>query len=444
MKTFFGAVSLAALLVSVPTHAQTPRHDSLGIEGMKVRVDVPFAPPGKHVIFQEIVPCRLVDTREDRLFDPLHGAPRLSGGEARSFAVSGLLPDTNECNLFNRRQNDPDATEIPTGVLGLSVRIAAINSELPAQAGVLWAGPQDQESEYGFAFWFGYVGSDIANFQEGMVAIEAPGDVLRVGLAPGASADVLVDVLGYYLIDPVSDVAGPQGPTGPMGPQGPQGMTGPAGPKGQTGAQGPAGLQGVKGDPGSQGLQGPTGPQGTKGDSGPQGLIGPIGPQGPKGDTGPQGLQGLTGLAGPAGPQGAKGDTGPQGLIGPIGPTGPQGVKGDTGLMGPMGPMGPQGPKGDKGDSGTSSCPQLNAGSSKFDSCAQGSDPDDGKGTKSLEWDCVATVTVPGFTSSCQVSVYYVDGTNDQIAVTQKSNGSFKVQGKNGSRFAWVTLCCGN
>jgi hypothetical protein len=398
---------------------------------MKVRVQVPFAPSGKRVIFQEIVPCRLVDTREDRLFDPIHGAPRFSGGETRLFPVSGALPDANGCSLYNRRPSDPDATEIPTGVLGLSVRIAVINSELPPAAGVLWAGPQDLESAYGFAFWFGYVGNEIANFQEGMVAAETPGDVLRVGLLPGAGAHVLIDVLGYYQIDPISDV-GPAGPQGPIGPMGPQGMTGPAGAKGAAGTQGPAGGQGLKGETGLPGPQGLTG------------AVGPAGPQGLKGDTGLQGPQGLIGPIGLTGPPGPKGDTGLQGATGLTGPAGPQGLSGPMGPMGPMGLQGPKGDKGEQGDPGASTCPQLNAGSGKFDSCAQDRDPVDGKGTKSLEWNCTATITVPGFTPSCQVSVYYVDGTNDQISVTQKANGSFTVQGKNGSRFAWVTLCCGS
>jgi hypothetical protein len=86
------------------------------------------------------------------------------------------------------------------------------------------------------------------------VALPADGSIDLVYSAFGATgptADILVDVNGYYLAGN-GGAPGPQGPAGPAGPQGPEG---------------PAGADGLPGPAGTDGLPGLPGPQGEPGDS---------------------------------------------------------------------------------------------------------------------------------------------------------------------------------
>lgn len=62
--------------------------------------------------------------------------------------------------------------------------------------------------------------------------------------AVGPTADVLVDLTGYYVAGGSTGARGPAGPQGPAGPAGPQG---PAGPSGQDGADGEDGTDGQDG-----------------------------------------------------------------------------------------------------------------------------------------------------------------------------------------------------
>lgn len=280
------SVGLALLIAAGSASAQDSHHGAMQIQGFELLSTVPFA-PGQTVVFQQIVPCRLVDTRRDRKFDDAHGAPSFAGGESRLYPVSGDMPAENGCGVAARRLADPDATEIPAGILAVSVRVSIINVESAPAPGVLSAGPEPLPTGGGFAFWFGWAGAGVANFQEGLVALEKPGGSLRISLLPGASADVIVDVLGFLRpAGPSAGPAGREGPQGPMGEPGIQGLRGEIGPKGapgETGPAGPAGGNGPKGD------TGPQGPQGAPGSIGPQGLQGPQGPQGPAGPSGPPG-----------------------------------------------------------------------------------------------------------------------------------------------------------
>lgn len=345
----FAVLVIAATLLVAPKAFAQAWHDSPAIGNFGVRTETAFAPQGR-AIFQTIVPCRLVDTRETQKFDPAHGAPSLLPGETRSYAVTGTLPAENGCSLSQRRLSDPDSREIPTGIIGLSLRVSVVNSETPPSAGVLVAGPGELGSTHSFAFWYGYVGEAIANFQEGLVAVDKPNDTLRVTLLPGAGADVAVDVLGYFLTDPQSGRAGPVGPQGDQGEKGDKGDPGLQGPKGDPGLQGP------QGEPGVQGPKGDPGPQGLKGDPGPQGLKGDIGETGPAGPTGPTGAAGAAGVAGPAGAQGIQGPAGP---IGPIG------------LQGPQGPQGPAGSENCDAINAIINCSKTTQGLDKFKECIE-------------------------------------------------------------------------
>jgi hypothetical protein len=440
--------SACFFVLTMAAFGQTGRHDPFGTQGLKVRTEIPFAPEGQRVIFQQIVPCRLVDTRAEQGFDQAHGAPRFSPGETRRYTVTGVLPAENGCGLANRRLGDPDAQEIPPGILGLSVRVSVINEEVPPAAGVLVAGPDELGDTHSFAFWYGYVGSAIANYQEGLVAVDPPGDQLRVMLFPGASAHVLVDLLGYFQTD-LSGV-GPPGPAGPEGATGPQGAKGDAG---LVGPSGPAGPQGPKGESGSVGPAGPIGPAGApgpKGDTGltgPPGPIGSVGPQGPKGEPGPTGLQGP---AGPAGPKGEKGENGQPGSTGPAGPKGDTGLTGSPGPPGPIGPqgvVGPQGPPGPQGIPGQCACP-FSSGSATLCPAGSGIEParqnriDPGLGLTDPLWSrCSMTISDSSIKASSIIMATYNsrDG-DDQIPlrVYGITNGSFHVEGQAGQSFTWL------
>jgi collagen triple helix repeat protein len=295
------------------------RPNPLQIEGLKVKTRIPFATPGDRPVFQEIVPCRLIDTRPARTvggspvaeFDAPYGGPTFHPGDSRTYTASGPIqnpPATNPCTVKSRSAaGDPDAAEIPGGLVGLALRVVAINrSDASPKASIVTVGAPDPITGLGgFSFWVGFYGPDVEFAQDGLV--KTTGDRFSISLGGDANADILVDVLGYFLPDPLGAgeiqelvtngvvVPGAVGAPGPAGPAGPPGQAGPAGPKGDTGAAGPAGPKGETGATGTQG---------------PPGLPGPVGPAGPQGLTGPIGA---TGLAGPAGPQGPAGPPGPAG-----------------------------------------------------------------------------------------------------------------------------------
>ncbi|MDQ6891796.1 MAG: hypothetical protein M3167_03855 [Acidobacteriota bacterium] len=306
----------------------------LQIEGLKVKTRIPFAAPGDRPVFQEIVPCRLIDTRPARSdgghpvaeFDAPYGGPTFHPGETRTYTGSGPIqnpPATNPCTVKSRvAAGDPDAAEIPGGLVGLALRVVAINrSDASPRASIVTAGTPDPVTGIGgFSFWVGFYGPNVEFAQDGLV--KTTGDRFSLSLAGDANVDILVDVLGYFLPDPIGAgdiqalvsggvvVPGAVGATGPAGPTGPPGQTGPAGPKGDAGANGLPGPAGPKGDAGATGPQGPAGPQGA---AGQPGAAGPAGPAGPPGATGPAGANGLNGPAGPQGPPGPQGPAGPAG-----------------------------------------------------------------------------------------------------------------------------------
>ena len=302
------------LLISAPLVAQASADSgsTFEISGLMVKTQVDFDGVTRRALFQQIVPCRLVDTRASSNFDAPYGGPPLAN-ETRTYSVASV-GKTNPCALANRQAADADARPFTQPWIAFSVLVKIYNAEEAPVAGALKVSAASATPT-----WFGWKGAGEMVGQQD--AIVLTNDVISVDVV-GARADVTVDLLGYFIED--------QTLTGPQGPQGDKGDTGAPGP------MGPAGAQGLKGDTGSAGPQGPAGAQGPKGDTG---AIGPEGPQGPKGDTG---------ATGPAGPQGVKGDTGA------TGPAGPQGPKGDTGATGPAGPQGPQGPQGPPGPSGGS------------------------------------------------------------------------------------------
>ena len=315
-------------------------------------------------LFQEIAPCQLISTLEADHYPAPWGGPAFDVNETRVYYPAGELTAGTWVN--------PCFGKVPSGAMAVALRVRLTGG---TDDGIVYIAP---------AAWGPKAGAPIFAFQKNDLAIEEISMMVRGGgfslTTADAGADLVVDVTGYYLLDPNGSgpkgekgepgeigAQGPMGPAGPSGAPGPngemglpglQGEAGPMGPQGTTGPQGPIGPMGEKGE---IGLQGERGLQGEIGLTGPQGATGPQGPTGPMGDKGDTGLQGPMGLQGPQGETGLQGATGPQGPVGPMGdkgdtglqgPMGLQGPQGDTGLQGATGPQGPMGEKGDKGDIG--------------------------------------------------------------------------------------------
>ena len=276
-----GCAGLASAQPLDPSAAHT-----FDIEGMRVRAIVPVADGGERVLYKKIVPCRLVDTREDANFSAPYGPPTFATTETRQYALPAFNApaESNPCTLGSRRKIDPDATEFPAGIVGLALQVTVINrtDDAPTAGVVLVGDPDPVTGEGGLGLWFGWAGPDFPVAHETLVRLTDT--VFPVSLLPGTPSvpnrsDVAIDVLGYMVQDTTADGGG----IGPRGPKGDPGPKGDAGPIGLSGPQGP------KGDPGAIGPQGAKGDTGPVGPLGPIGLNGPMGPQGPKGETGPAG-----------------------------------------------------------------------------------------------------------------------------------------------------------
>jgi len=293
-------LTIGIALIAVAAGAQTPGHSTFTVPGIQVRTALSVPVPGvsgsmapmRAAVFQEIAPCRLVSTLDADAYGTAWGGPKLAANDSRIFAAAGTLSLGGWTN--------PCSGKVPFGVPAIAVRVTVSNAD---SDGTLYLAPSN---------WAAIAGLPIVQFKQGTTTVEEGGVMLDadsfVAESWQASADLQIDILGYFLADKLQQEAMQPGPKGDKGDPGPAGETG------SMGAQGPAGATGPQGEPGPAGAVGP------------QGLAGPTGPQGPIGETGAQGPQGA------AGPIGA---TGPQGLQGPAGPQGPQGEQGPPGPGGP-------------------------------------------------------------------------------------------------------------
>lgn len=365
-------------------------------EGLWVKTMLEFAAPNDRPVYQEIIPCRLVDTREASGFEAPYGGPTFQPGEERSYSLR-TLPASNPCFIGNRRLSNPAyVDDFYRSMTAAVLRVTWYNRSgndngIPA-AGVVQAGDIEFAEQHGaIVEWFGWMGVDVAQDQQGVVKTGgSDGNTFTLAVwpaiagAPGAPVDFTVDVLGYFITDPIESGGGvgPMGPRGPAGPKGEDGMTGPAGP---AGPQGPAGLNGPPGEPGAQGPVGPAGPAGPIGPPGPQGATGPAGPQGP------------------------------------------------PGLNGPPGPVGPQGPPGPQGEPGTCACP-LTVGEAECE--ADATDPRSPNWTK-----CVVTINNGAIRDNSNIQCTYKTRTaDDQIPcrVFDIHDSGFKVEIQRGTSVMWL------
>lgn len=178
------------------------------------------ADDGAASTFVPVTPVRVLDTR-----DPV------DLGLAGPF-VSAVSQDLH---LTGTIQTGGGATEvIPAGATAVSMNVTVVS---PSAAGFLSVRPADAPGAPATSSLNVAAGDIVPN----AVTVQLPATGADAGAieitfdaygAAGPAADVLVDIVGYY-------VEGAEGGTGPVGPAGPAGATGPAGP------QGPAGPTGV-------------------------------------------------------------------------------------------------------------------------------------------------------------------------------------------------------
>jgi len=301
MKTqnFVSFVIMLALTLSAPfAMADGPTlHNPYTVLGVQLRAAlIADAADGSApvtvgpAVFQEIVPCRLISTLEADHYSVQWGMPTFAPNESRSYRSTGELIDGTWTN--------PCSEQIPNNALAVAARVWRVGPA--SDASVVWVTPGSGSMPDSL--------SKVVLREGERTAAEAT-FVLRNHMftvtSQLASADLVVDIIGYFLPDTWG-----RGEKGDKGDVGATGAMGPAGPRGADGAQG---AEGVKGDAGERGADGAQGAQGVKGDKGDRGETGAQGLKGDKGDQGPIGPAGSMGPIGPMGPQGPEGPPGPAG-----------------------------------------------------------------------------------------------------------------------------------
>jgi hypothetical protein len=122
---------------------------------------------------------------------------------------------------------------VPEGATAVVANVTVVGPTSAGHMSVRPVGPTGEPSTSSLNFSAGQtVGNEL------IVQLPATGDfeVYYSGVgSSGATADLVVDVVGYYI---------PSGAQALQGPAGPQGETGPAGPQGETGAAGAGGAAG--------------------------------------------------------------------------------------------------------------------------------------------------------------------------------------------------------
>jgi BclA-like protein/collagen triple helix repeat protein len=190
-------------------------------------------------------PSTLVPTAPARILDTRSGV-----GLDGSF----VSPTTRELRVTGEVETAVgSATVVPVGATAVLLTVTVVE---PDSSGFVSVGAEPEPTTSNVNVGAGDI---VANAVT--VALPADGAIDLVYSAYGAAgptADILVDVNGYYLAG--GGGGGAPGPQGPAGPAGPQGPIGPAGADGADGLPGPAGADGADGLPGLPGPPGPVAP----------------------------------------------------------------------------------------------------------------------------------------------------------------------------------------
>jgi hypothetical protein len=166
----FGSALLAGDSQTKTTDRSSDPYQS---EGFWVKTMLEFDDANDRPVYQEIIPCRLIDTRPSSAFEAPFGGPTFSPGETRTYVLD-QLPATNPCQIGNRRSSNPAYDDFEDGMIALSVRVTWYNRSgdsggTPA-AGIVQVGDTKDLPMHGaIAAWFGWGGVDFAESQQGLV-----------------------------------------------------------------------------------------------------------------------------------------------------------------------------------------------------------------------------------------------------------------------------------
>jgi hypothetical protein len=195
-QKFFSFLIMLALTLSAPfAVAEEPTlHNPYTVLGVQLRAaliadaaDGASAVTVGPAVFQEIVPCRLVSTLEADGYSPLWGRPAFAPNESRAYRSTGELVDgawTNPCSR-----------QIPDNTLAIAARVWAVGSRTDAT--VLWVTPGNGAAPDST--------SKIVLRESDRSANEATfvlHDHMFTLTSQLGGADVVVDVIGYFLPDP--------------------------------------------------------------------------------------------------------------------------------------------------------------------------------------------------------------------------------------------------
>lgn len=141
----------------------------------------PMAPPPSALAFHAVTPCRIADTRGFGFTGP-YGPPSLTAGPVRSFAVTS--PGTN-CN-------------IPSGVAAVSLNFAA--TTLSANGNLIVYPTGGAAPTVSSLNW---TPVEIAISNAAVIPLGSNSISVVVNGPAGSTADLIIDVNGYYQADPV-------------------------------------------------------------------------------------------------------------------------------------------------------------------------------------------------------------------------------------------------
>lgn len=200
-----GWVALGVLIAVFPTgNTPTP------IAASSIAVGSTFVP---------ITPQRILDTRSG-----LGLVGDFDSKSPRNLNVTGEVATGNGNMIV-----------VPQGATGVTLNVTVIGATADGYLSVRPAGSTGNRSTSNLNFVANSVTPNAVT-----VALPSTGAVevyFDAYGATGPTADVLIDVMGYF----EQSSSGSQGPAGPTGATGPPGSQGPQGPQGQTGQTGPRG-----------------------------------------------------------------------------------------------------------------------------------------------------------------------------------------------------------
>lgn len=204
---------------------QQAAHDPLTFKGIRMRTDINVPLPGTWgelvpvsmgpALFQQILPCRFIDTVSSDNYPSPFGGPAFGPNEARAFKPFGPM--------YSSDWHNPCEGRVPGSALAVALRIYELNATADGTLKIapgMWSSP--------------IIGLPVINYTAGSALMEetvgmiAQSGKFWIGNYGDGSTDVIVDILGYFLKDTaITAAVGPEGPEGPSGPPGPSGPVGP-------------------------------------------------------------------------------------------------------------------------------------------------------------------------------------------------------------------------